>query len=117
MSKTQTQGATKKWSSQRAFSRLEDSANRKANSGVPAQQPVPQPTPSHERPSTQAHSAPVQLPQSVCFERQEAVDALSNLYRNTTNSKVIETGASVFEQRDASKVHEEIMDCLKIVSG
>ncbi|RHW71266.1 hypothetical protein DPX39_070036400 [Trypanosoma brucei equiperdum] len=112
MSKAPSQPA-KKWMSARTLAKSEDATNRKSNTAAPASQPSQQPASvMHERP-TPPPPAPVQLPQSVFFERQEAVDTLSNLYRNAQSVKKIETGSAAFEARDISKVHEELMDCLR----
>ncbi|KEG12175.1 hypothetical protein DQ04_01931110 [Trypanosoma grayi] len=110
MSKVPTQSTTKKWMSQRALARAEDSSNRKAT--VTAQPPPPAPH-EHSSPPPPPSSSSVQLPPSLVFERQEAVDALSNLYHNTENVNTIETGPAVLEQRDVSKFHEGFMEALK----
>ncbi|ORC87941.1 uncharacterized protein TM35_000191850 [Trypanosoma theileri] len=108
MSKAPSQNATKKWVSQRALARSEDSSNRKTNV---ATQPPPPAAPEHPTPPPAPTAA--QLPQSLVFERQDAVDILSNLYHNTESVQTIETGPSIYEPRDASKFHEELMECLK----
>nr|CCC91400.1 conserved hypothetical protein [Trypanosoma congolense IL3000] len=111
----------RKWTSARALAKVEDATNRKTNSAGTSSQPLQQPvSAAHERPTPPPPPqppAPVQLPQSVFFERQEAVDALSNLYRNAQSVKKIETGPAFFEARDTAKVHEELMDCLKSSGG
>ncbi|ESS68689.1 hypothetical protein TcG_08458 [Trypanosoma cruzi] len=103
-----SQQSTRKWIGQRALARAEDATNRKANAAVPPPAPAP-----HEHNPSSPPPTLVQLPLSLIFERQEAVDALSNLYHNAETVRRVETGDPIFDLRDASKVHEEIMECLK----
>ncbi|KAH9600477.1 hypothetical protein LSM04_001005 [Trypanosoma melophagium] len=108
MSKSPSQNATKKWVSQRAQARSGEASNSKTN--VTTQPPPPA---AHEHPSPPPAPTAAQLPQSLVFERQDAVDILSNLYHNSEAVQTIETGTPIYEPRDSSKFHEELMDCLK----
>ncbi|RNE96941.1 uncharacterized protein Tco025E_09597 [Trypanosoma conorhini] len=107
MSKATQQSTSRKWVGARAQARAEDATNRRTNAALPPPPPAPQEHSASPPPPSLA-----QLPPSLVFERQEAVDALSNLYHNADVVKAVETGDPVFDLRDASKFHEELMEWL-----